>query len=245
MSNLTSLGLFPSGNQGYEKGYSQLRKKYGSSLVLPGEIVDFLGTCCSLVYTDEQYVALSRQADLLRKALDKRPPDEKVVILAGVPFLVEPIKIYEYFQDYFDAGSETWADCYKKKKETLLCRRLNDRVGFPWMILRVPEETYGKKLEDQLALMRSGEQVPNFGELLWAFGAYHHCRGNDLVGIGRALRATSIISSGNPLLRTPRQDGYVIVARSGNGIRIADGNDVSEADSEIGLPFVERIIKKL
>jgi hypothetical protein len=245
MLKTTSLGLFPSGNQGYEKKYSQLRKKYGSRLVLPGEIVDFLGKCCSLVYTDEQYIALSMQADLLRKALEKRPPEEKVVILAGVPFLVEPIKIYEYFRGYFDAGSETWDDGYKKKKETLLCRRLNDRVGFPWMILRVPEETYGRKLEDQLALMRSGEQVPNFGELLWAFGAYHHCRGNELVDIGRVLRAKSIVSSGDPRLRIPKREGYVNVTCSEEGILIAENDVVSDGDPVVGMPFIERIIQKL
>ncbi len=245
MSKTTSLGLFPSRDQGYEKRYGQLRKKYGSRLVLPGEIVDFLGTCCSLAYTDAQYVALSQQADLLQKALAKRSPDEKVVILAGVPYLVEPIKVHEFFRDYFDAGSESWSDGYGKAKDTLLSRRLNDRVGFPWMILRVPEETFGKNLEDQLALKRPEEQVPNFGELLWAFGVYHHCRGNGLVGNGRALRATSIVSSGNPLLRYPRQDGYVTVTSSGKGIRIADDSGISDGEPSVGLPFVERIIRTL
>lgn len=245
MSTTTSMGLFPSGHQGYEKGYRQLRKKYGSRLILPGEIADFLGGCCSLVYSDQQYVALSRHADLLRKALEKRPPDEKIVILAGVPFLVEPIKVHEYFRYYFDAGSESWPEGYGKAKDTLLSRRLNDRVGFPWMILRVPEETYGKTLKDQLSYKRNGEHVANFGELLWAFGAYHHCRGNHLVSAGRVLRATSVVSPGDPLLKIPNREGYVTVACSENGIRIAADDAVSDGDPAVGLPFVESIIRKL
>ncbi|HWQ59914.1 MAG TPA: hypothetical protein VN420_02075 [Candidatus Fimivivens sp.] len=239
MDKVKSLGLFPSGVGGYEEVYRSLRNRLGSYLLLPGEIIDFLGTC-RLSYTTEQVLALARDVKLLERAVKNRPEGEIMIVVPGIPFLSESVKVYEYFEPIFNAGSEQWPEGYREQLRKFLSGRLNDRVGFPWLIFRVPYETYNLSTREQRLCRREYESVPNVAELLWVLGVYRLLRGCYPVKPGTSLRVETLTPYPTPLFEKEWKPGTALIDCH-DGIRITD--HAGKDGPRTGTPFIERVIR--